>query len=325
VAWTGLLLAWAGTAYCQDLGQYLALRRQHGIASATTPAALETMVGSRVLEVSGVVRGSARVGDSAILLIEANEADLPVRATALPEWLGRTGQAARLLIRAERPAPAATLRAELLGAAPEGDMRRWEQEQRARHARRATPASRGGAGRPPPLPGEVRTIPRRDWQLPASEATPYYAAFIRRVNRRLSAEQAQEIAEGIVGFSIRYGVDARLIMAMVMVESGFDPNATSHRGAMGLGQLMPGTAAGMGVTDAYDTTENLWGTVRLVRGHLERFTARSGDSYEGLVLALAAYNAGSGAVRRHGGVPPFRETRNYIRRVIELYRRFAGG
>ncbi|MCB8931914.1 MAG: lytic transglycosylase domain-containing protein [Chthonomonadaceae bacterium] len=115
-------------------------------------------------------------------------------------------------------------------------------------------------------------------------------------------------------------------MAMLMVESGFDPGATSRTGAMGLGQLMPGTARGMGVGNPYDSIENLYGTVRLIRGHLDKYGKQTGNagSYESLVLALAAYNAGGGAVARHGGVPPYRETQNYIRKVIALYERLSG-
>jgi soluble lytic murein transglycosylase-like protein len=153
---------------------------------------------------------------------------------------------------------------------------------------------------------------------------PQYAAFVLKQNPRLGQEKAQQIAETILAFSAHYGVDARLIMAIVLCESGFDPGARSHAGAMGLGQLMPGTARGLGINNAYDTQQNLYGTVRLVRGHIERYTAKTGDSFEGLVLALAAYNAGSGAVRKFGGVPPYRETQNYVRKVVETYAKLCG-
>jgi soluble lytic murein transglycosylase-like protein len=106
---------------------------------------------------------------------------------------------------------------------------------------------------------------------------------------------------------------------MVMVESGFDPSSTSHSGAMGLGQLMPGTARWMGVNDAYDTTENLYGTVKLIRTHLNQHRRGKGDDLASLTLALAAYNAGVGAVSRAGGVPHYRETQAYVRKVIRLY------
>jgi soluble lytic murein transglycosylase-like protein len=85
---------------------------------------------------------------------------------------------------------------------------------------------------------------------------------------------------------------------------------------MGLGQLMPATARGMGVGNPWDYRQNLDGAVRLIQGHL---TNNSGD----LALALACYNAGSGAVRRYGGVPPYAETQNYITKVVSLFLAFA--
>jgi soluble lytic murein transglycosylase-like protein len=92
---------------------------------------------------------------------------------------------------------------------------------------------------------------------------------------------------------------------------------------MGLGQLMPGTAQGLGVRNAYDTNENLWGTVRLIRKHLDNYRSDD-DKYSGLVLALAAYNAGAGAVAKHGGVPPYKETQDYILKVTTWYRKLCG-
>lgn len=104
------------------------------------------------------------------------------------------------------------------------------------------------------------------------------------------------------------GLPADLIKAVALVESGFDPHAESPKGAQGLMQLMPATAAQYGVEDAFDPLQNLRaGTI-----HLRRLLDEFGGD---LVLALAAYNAGSGAVRRHGGVPNYRETREYVRKV----------
>jgi len=103
------------------------------------------------------------------------------------------------------------------------------------------------------------------------------------------------------------GVSADLIHAVVRAESDYDPTCRSHAGAMGLMQLMPGTARGLGVTDPWDPAQNVRGGARYLREQLDRF----GDT----TLALAAYNAGPGAVQRHGGVPPYDETQTYVRRV----------
>jgi soluble lytic murein transglycosylase-like protein len=111
----------------------------------------------------------------------------------------------------------------------------------------------------------------------------------------------------------RHGLDPELVMAVVSVESGFRPEAVSAKGAQGLMQLMPRTAESLGVVDAFDPAQNLDGGAR----HLgQLLTLYGGD----LAKALAAYNAGEGAVDRHGGVPPYRETRAYVKKVLERYR-----
>jgi len=107
-------------------------------------------------------------------------------------------------------------------------------------------------------------------------------------------------------------VDPKLVDAVVQVESGYDTRARSPKGALGLMQLMPATAARFGVDDPFDTAQNLRGGVAYLGGLLKQF---NGD----VPLSLAAYNAGEGAVLRRGGIPEFRETRDYIRKVTALY------
>lgn len=115
----------------------------------------------------------------------------------------------------------------------------------------------------------------------------------------------------------RWGIDPALVRAVIHAESAFNPEAISRAGAQGLMQLMPQTAGDYGVTDAFDVGQNIEAGTR----HLAELLAR----YRGDIrLATAAYNAGAGAVERHGGVPPFAETRVYVERVGILHRRYRG-
>lgn len=109
-----------------------------------------------------------------------------------------------------------------------------------------------------------------------------------------------------------YGVDIKLLKAIAKQESNFNANATSKSGAMGIMQLMPFTAKELGIDDAYDAKSNIMGGAKLI--------AKLLDKYDGnKTLALAAYNAGSSNVDKYGGVPPFNETQNYVRKVLSYY------
>jgi len=110
----------------------------------------------------------------------------------------------------------------------------------------------------------------------------------------------------------RYGIPEPLIRAVIRAESGFNPRAVSRKGAQGLMQLMPETAAILGVRDSFNPRQNIDAGVRHLRGLRERF----GDD---LRIVLAAYNAGEQAVLAHGGIPPYPETRQYVSRVLHLY------
>jgi hypothetical protein len=114
-----------------------------------------------------------------------------------------------------------------------------------------------------------------------------------------------------------YGLDEALIYALIRTESNFAPNAVSPAGARGLMQLMPGTAAEMGVTDIFDPTQNIAGGTQYFFKMMELFKDKK--------LALAAYNAGPENVKRHNGIPPFEETRHYVKTVLAFEQAYSGG
>jgi len=139
------------------------------------------------------------------------------------------------------------------------------------------------------------------------------AEELRNLPRVRTVSADVPFAEMIREASLRYGVDADLIEAVMATESAFNPFAVSRAGAVGLMQLMPATAKRYGVTDIFNPRENVLGGVRYLSYLLKLF---DGD----LSLSLAAYNAGENAVLRHGGIPPYKETRTYVRKV----RRYLG-
>ena len=127
-----------------------------------------------------------------------------------------------------------------------------------------------------------------------------------------SVSSPENLEEYFKEASETYGVDINLLKAIARQESNFNPSATSSAGAMGVMQLMPSTAKGLGVTNAYDAQENIMGGAKLMAQNLKKY---NGD----VSLALAAYNAGGGNVDKYGGIPPFKETQNYIKKVLGYY------
>jgi soluble lytic murein transglycosylase-like protein len=146
---------------------------------------------------------------------------------------------------------------------------------------------------------------------PTYQRAAYTPPVAREPQRPASADYglySREIAEA----SARYAVPERLIWAVIRVESGFDPRAVSSKGARGLMQLMPETAALLGVRDVFSPRDNIHGGARHLRGMMDRF-------HYDLPMAIAAYNAGERPVATFRGIPPYPETREYVARVLRLY------
>lgn len=159
------------------------------------------------------------------------------------------------------------------------------------------------------LSGEKPKAPDLDFQriLDSSIGGKEYGEDVSR----------SEINGLIEEYSAKNGLDSDFVRAVVKQESGFNEKATSRCGAAGLMQLMPGTAKSLGVIDRYDAEDNVRGGTKMLAGLLKTY----GGNKE---LALAAYNAGGGAVKKYGGIPPYGETQRYVKNVLNIYKRYKG-
>jgi soluble lytic murein transglycosylase-like protein len=159
------------------------------------------------------------------------------------------------------------------------------------------------------LPSDVAAVVRRISQIAAEPAIDM--ASFNSIVQRAGAVSRSAIDREVEQDSQTAGLDPKLVEAIIATESAFDPDATSPSGARGLMQLMPQTAAALGINDPYDPAQNVRGGTRYLRSLLDRFG--------NVELAIAAYNAGPGAVERFGGLPPYAETRAYVRTVLTRY------
>jgi hypothetical protein len=152
--------------------------------------------------------------------------------------------------------------------------------------------------------------------VPATPAAiAVYSRVLRHINPQLPAWESRDLARRVLVNAERWRIDANMLVAIVTVESSWHTHAISSAGAIGLGQLMPGTAALLGV-NPHDPKQNLSGAARYLRGLMQRF----GTHYR---LVFAAYNAGPKAVNEYGGIPPYEETQDYVIRVLDTWARLA--
>lgn len=266
---------------------------------------------NQVVELRGTVAGISRTSSESTLLLRIASGETVVIPSSSGASLPEPGVQARALVTMTDKGQLRLLASVSESEAPE-----------APAAAASVPPSRF-----PKHPGAAPKLSRsepatRSVALPdMKDLYTRYASVVRYFNKKLSQAQADKIARSIVNFSYQYNVDARLIMAVIATESNFKTTAKSRAGAMGLGQLMPGTARGLGVKNAYDPEENILGAVKLISKHQQKYSTSDPENW--FALVCAAYNAGPNAVKKYGGVPPYRETRNYVEKVNNWYRIFA--
>lgn len=328
----------SASAYPQADRYFEVRDRAHQVVDAFTMEEVQTQAqkfAAKLLEVRGAVTGVFDSSTQGSLILQPqNGPSLTISLPAgkrLTDWpLLDVGNSVRLLCRVAPTAEgAATGTLELVMPVKEYEAARIDEtrakatlakkqqaEKKAAVQRRQKPqtqtklASRGISG---------ATMQYTQQRYTQSQVVDLYAGAVRYFNRRLSMGEARQIAGLILSYSNRYGLDARLVMAVIACESNFNANAVSPVGAMGLGQLMPGTASDLGVGNAWDPSANLEGSTRLLKNHIANMSRGGRPSKEAIKLALACYNAGAGAVKKYKGIPPYRETQNYVKKIIRLY------
>jgi soluble lytic murein transglycosylase-like protein len=165
-----------------------------------------------------------------------------------------------------------------------------------------------------PLEASAAPIPAPN----SPTAVRAYAGVLRKINPQMPVWQSQNLAKHLLINARRWKIDANVLVALVSVESAWHTTARSWAGAIGLGQLMPGTAANLGVNPR-DPYQNLQGAARYLGGLLDRYK----DKQNRYALAFAAYNAGPKAVAAYGGIPPYAETERYVVKVMTAWQRIS--
>lgn len=160
-----------------------------------------------------------------------------------------------------------------------------------------------------------RKMPQERYKLMATIGRPTAVVSCRNMTRTKLEKRADSYTDAIEAYSIAFEVDPKLIRALIATESCFDRKAISSVGARGLMQLMPATAKELGVKDSFDANQNIRGGIKYFSQMMTRFNHNT-------ELALAAYNAGPNAVEKYGGIPPYAETKGYVKKVLKRYKRY---
>ncbi|MBC8103952.1 MAG: lytic transglycosylase domain-containing protein [Cytophagales bacterium] len=342
--------------------QYLAMRRAYPPTPALTPALLAAEPRKwrgQTLELEGRLSGIVRTdeGGATVMLDTGRYGYLTLSMSQVPVWLqsgerlrvlavatggdtangqGDSGDTTVMIGVAEMQVVCVASASDIIAAesrsqkTAEDRSRRNQAALNAASAQLARSMSRRGRGalasrsRASGVPGR----PMNGLSPTALAVFQPYRDFIWRHNRRLTAAEADAITSSLLLFSERYDVDPRLVVALIIAESDFNPRSTSNKGAMGLGQIMPDEAKTLGLSNPYDPVQNVAGAIYLLRGRLNKYSGGAGQKdlqSKHIVLALASYNAGMGAVKKYGGVPPYRETQNYVRKITKLYQQLCAG
>jgi hypothetical protein len=331
-------------AYALPVAQYLALRRSSGCDRRLTYSQVETNPSgflNKVIELTGTVNGAIRreagvsflltIDDKHSILLNAPASDAPMVADV-------QNQTVRVLAKVTDGSVGNVVPLDVLAVAYDGEVATKEKEAALRErkpARPATPpgrslASRGGTYYARQMgQGSGGDIPEiaRGLSAEAQSVFGIYRGYIFKCNPRLNMKDLDEITTSLLYYSQKHSVDPRLVISMIIAESDFDPRSTSNKGAMGLGQIMPDEARDHGVANPYDVVENVRTSINLLKMKLDLYydgAPLGQTSFRQRQLALAAYNAGAGAVKKYGGVPPYKETQHYVKKIETIYRNLCG-
>ena len=319
-------------------GQYLSLRAALQAQPAPAPellAAGDMSLRGKVWELAGRLRSVLQCAETGecgqwVFLLETPQGlTLPLRST---ESLVGVDLDDPVRVLALLPAEAQAGELRLYGLVREADVNVTPSPASPPPEPAAPPPTPAAAGDSFSPPAALRQVV---WDLPASAdqaPAPYpnlpevpltqdqinrWRAWVAERNSRLSDLQLELVVRWVVAYSMVSGLDHRLAFAMIEAESDFDPSCLSHAGAMGMTQLMPVNCEDFGVTNPWNVQQNLRGGIAHLADSLRGFPGK--PNYEQCILGLACYNAGSGAVRRYGGVPPYRETQAYVKKVSQKF------